>query len=101
MTTHVRLLAIVVAVSGLGLSAASAADTWKGAWKFEMDRWDRPWLVYYDTRGKTVFSLRLRHAFRDGCGLSGGIAGTGPHQGLDHDRQRQDADGFRRLHLLA
>ena len=65
MTTHARLLAIFVAVSGVGLSAASAAggtsnDTWKGAWKFEMDRQDRPWLGYYDNRGKTVF--------RFGCG---------------------------------
>lgn len=66
MTTHVRLLAILVAVSGLGLSAASAAggtsnDTWKGAWKFEIPPpRDQPWLSYYDTRGKTVF--------RFGCG---------------------------------
>jgi hypothetical protein len=66
MTTHVRLLAILVAVSGLGLSAASAAggtsnDTWKGAWKFEIPPpRDQPWLIYYDTRGKTVF--------RFGCG---------------------------------
>ena len=28
-----------------------------------------------------------------------GSAETGAHQGLDHDRQPQDADGFRRLHL--
>jgi hypothetical protein len=65
LTTHARLLAIFVAVSGVGLSAASAAggtsnDIWKGAWKFEMDRQDRPWLGYYDARGKTVF--------RFGCG---------------------------------
>jgi hypothetical protein len=42
MTTHARLLGIVVAVSWLGLSAASAAggtskDTWKGTWKFEIE----------------------------------------------------------------
>jgi len=64
MTTHVRLLAISVAVSGVGLSAASAAgtskDAWKGAWKFEIDRQDQPSLNYYDSRGKTVFRI--------GCG---------------------------------
>jgi hypothetical protein len=69
MTTHARLLGIVVALSSLGLSEASAAggtskdswkDTWKGAWKFEIDRQDRPWLGFYDTGGKTVFRI--------GCG---------------------------------
>ena len=65
MTTHVRLLAILVAVSGLRLSAASAADTskdtWKGAWKFEIPPpRDEPWLSYYDTRGKTVFRFGCR-----------------------------------------
>ncbi|MGN6749597.1 MAG: hypothetical protein ACTHJS_13480 [Xanthobacteraceae bacterium] len=65
MTTHARLLAILVAVSGLGSSAAVATgplkDIWKGAWKFEMPPpRDQPWLSYYDTRGKTVF--------RFGCG---------------------------------
>jgi hypothetical protein len=65
MTPHARLLGIVVALSWLGLSAASAAggisnDTWKGAWKFEIDRQDQPWLGFYDTRGKTVFRI--------GCG---------------------------------
>ena len=56
-----KLLAIFVAVSGVGLSAASAADTWKGAWKFEMPPpRDQPWISYYDTKGKTVF--------RFGCG---------------------------------
>ena len=62
MTTHVRLLAILVVVSGVGLSAAAAAsnDTWKGAWKFEIDRQDQPSLNYYDNRGKTVFRI--------GCG---------------------------------
>jgi hypothetical protein len=63
--TRVRLLAIFVAVSGVGLSAAVAAggtsnDTLKGAWKFEIDRQDQPSLNYYDTRGKTVFRI--------GCG---------------------------------
>ena len=66
MTTHVRLLAIFVAVAGLGLSAAMSAgtskDTWKGAWKFEIPApRDQPWLSYYDTRGKTVFRI--------GCGV--------------------------------
>jgi hypothetical protein len=66
MTTRVRLLAILVAVSGVGLSVAVAAggtskDTWKGAWKFEIPPpRDQPWLSYYDSRGKTVF--------RFGCG---------------------------------
>jgi hypothetical protein len=65
MTTHARMLAIFVAVSWLALSAALAAGdipkgTWKGAWKFEIDRQDRPYLGYYDTRGRTVF--------RVGCG---------------------------------
>ncbi len=61
MTTHVRLLGILIVVSGLGLSAASAAggtsnDTWKGAWKFEIrPPRDQPSLTYYDTNGKTVF----------------------------------------------
>jgi hypothetical protein len=69
MTTHARLLGIVVALSWLGLSAASAAggtsqdtwkDTWNGTWKLEIDRQDRPWLGFYDTGGKTVFRI--------GCG---------------------------------
>jgi hypothetical protein len=65
MTTHARLLGIVVASSWLGLVAASAAsdaskEAWKGAWKFEIDRQDQPFLGYYDTRGKTVFRI--------GCG---------------------------------
>ena len=62
MTTHARLLAILVAASCLVLSAAGGTlnDTWKGAWKFEVDRQDRPWLGYYDNKGKTVF--------RFGCG---------------------------------
>src|SRR6516162_2981386 len=66
MTMHARLLAILVAVPVLGLFAASAAagtskDTWKGAWKFEIDRQDQPWLSYYDTKGRTVFRI--------GCGV--------------------------------
>ena len=56
MTPHARLLGIVVALSWLGLSAASAAggtskDAWKGTWKFEIDRQDQPWLGFYDTEG--------------------------------------------------
>ena len=62
MTTYARLLAILVAVSGIGLSAVAAAgdtskDTWKGAWKFEIDRQDQPSLNYYDSTGKTVFRI--------------------------------------------
>lgn len=65
MTPHARLLAILIAASCFGLSAAVVAggtskDTWKGAWKFEIDRQDQPSLGYYDTRGKTVFRI--------GCG---------------------------------
>jgi len=62
MTTHAKFLAILVAASRLGLSTTVAAggtskDTWKGAWKFEIDRQDHPALSYYDTRGKTVFRI--------------------------------------------
>ena len=65
MATHARLLGIVVALSWLGLSAAMAAggpskDMWRGAWTLEMDRYDRPWLTFFDTNRKTVF--------RFGCG---------------------------------
>jgi hypothetical protein len=64
MTAHARLLGIVIAASLLGLAAPRAlSDTpkaWKGAWKFEIDRQERPWLGYYDTAGKLVF--------RFGCG---------------------------------
>ena len=65
MTTPARLLGLVVALSWLGLSAATAAGVpsrqmWSGAWTFEMDRQDRPWLAFSDTRGKTVFRI--------GCG---------------------------------
>jgi hypothetical protein len=65
MTTYVRLLAILITASHFGLSAAAAAgdtsrDTWKGAWKFEIDRQDQPWLGFYDSKGKTVFRI--------GCG---------------------------------
>jgi hypothetical protein len=61
--THARLLGVAL-VSWLGWSAASAADNtskeaWKGAWKFELDQ-DRPFLGYYDRKGKTVFRI--------GCG---------------------------------
>jgi hypothetical protein len=47
------------------MSAASAAggpaqDIWKGTWRFEIDRQERPWLGFYDTSGKTVFRI--------GCG---------------------------------
>jgi hypothetical protein len=61
MSMYPRLLGIAVAVLVFGLSEAlPAGDVRKGGWKFEMDRWDRPWVGYYDTKGKTVF--------RFGCG---------------------------------
>jgi hypothetical protein len=68
MTTLATLLAILVVVSALMLSAASAAsgiskDTWKGAWKFEIDRQDQPALNYYDTGGKTIFRIGCRAHF--------------------------------------
>lgn len=65
MRPPAKLLGIAVALSSLGLSAAASAggpakDIWKGAWTFELDRQDRPWLGFYDTKGKTVFRI--------GCG---------------------------------
>jgi len=65
MTKHAGLLKIVAALTWLGLSAATAAggpskDMWSGAWTFEMDRQDRPWLAFSDPQGKTVFRI--------GCG---------------------------------
>jgi len=74
MTTHVRLLAILVAVSSLGLSAAVAAsnDTWKGAWKLEFPPpRDQPSLSYYDTNGKTVF--RTAGGVQDPSSTAGGV----------------------------
>jgi hypothetical protein len=54
----------LVATSPFALSVAVAADTsakpWKGAWKFEIDRQDQPFLTYGDPAGKTVFRI--------GCG---------------------------------
>jgi hypothetical protein len=61
MSMYARLLGIAAVVSGLGLSEAlPAGDVWKGAWKFESDRQDRPFLTYSDNGGKTVFRI--------GCG---------------------------------
>jgi hypothetical protein len=61
MSTYARLLGIAAVVCGLGLpEALLAGDVWKGSWKFELDRFDRPFLTYFDTGGKTVF--------RFGCG---------------------------------
>src|SRR5258707_5275910 len=85
MTPHARLLGIVVALSWLGLSAASAAggtskDTWTGAWEFEIDRQDQPWLRFYDTRGKTEFPIGLRAHFEIDAVYPGG----GPKQ--DHPK---------------
>ena len=61
MPTYAKLLGIAALVFGFGLSEAlPAGDVWKGSWKFEFDRFDRPFLTYSDTGGKTVF--------RFGCG---------------------------------
>ena len=61
MSAHARLLGIAVVVSGFGLPGALlAGDVWKGSWKFELDRFDRPFLTYVDTGDKIVF--------RVGCG---------------------------------
>ena len=65
MTTPARLLGMIVALSWLGLSAAMAAggpskDILSGAWSLERDRYDRPWLTFFDTNRKAVF--------RFGCG---------------------------------
>ena len=65
MTKPAGLLQLVVALTWLGSSAATAAggpstDMWSGAWTFDMDRQDRPWLVFSDPHGKTVFRI--------GCG---------------------------------
>jgi hypothetical protein len=62
LTAHLRLLVILAALSSLGLSAASSADstskdTWKGSWKFELDRQDQPALSYYDSRGRRIFGI--------------------------------------------
>lgn len=62
--TYERLPGIIVAVALLGWPLPAAlADTpkaWQGAWKFEIDRQERPWLGFYDTNGKVVFRM--------GCG---------------------------------
>jgi hypothetical protein len=58
MSMYARLLGLVAVVSCFGLSEAlPAGDVWKGSWKFEMDRQINPMLVYYDTRGKTIFRI--------------------------------------------
>jgi hypothetical protein len=85
MTTHARLFGIVVALSWLGLSAASAAgatskDTSKGAWKFEIDRQDRPWLGFYETTGKTVFRI--------GCGTHFEIDAVYPGEAPKQDHTK-------------
>jgi hypothetical protein len=63
MSMYPRVLGIVAVVLGFGLSQAlPAGNVWRGgAWKFEIDRQDRPYLGYYDPRGKTVFRI--------GCGV--------------------------------
>jgi hypothetical protein len=102
MSMHLRLLGIAAVVFSFGLSEAlPAGDVWKGSWKFEIDRRDNPMLAYYDTSGRTIFRIYCGTHFENGCGLSGRGAERGSHPRLDHDCQRQDADGLRRLHLLA
>jgi hypothetical protein len=81
MSTYARLLGIAAVVSGLGLpEALLAGDAWKGSWKFEFDRFNRPFLIYSDTGGKTVFRL--------GCGthfeLDAVFPGEAPKQ--DHTK---------------
>ncbi|EJN10876.1 hypothetical protein PMI42_05763 [Bradyrhizobium sp. YR681] len=82
MRPPARLLGLVVALSCLGLSVASAAgapskDIWKGAWRFEVDRQDRPWLGFYDTSGKTVFRI--------GCGTHFELDAVYPGQAPPQD----------------
>ena len=81
MTWHARLLGLVVVLSWLGLSAATAAgsppkNVWRGAWTLEMDRYDRPWLTFNETNHKAVF--------RFGCGthyeLDAAYPGEAPKQ---------------------
>jgi len=58
MSIYPRLLGIAAVVFGSGLSEAfPAGDVWKGTWKFELDRQDQPSLSFYDTSGKTIFSI--------------------------------------------
>ena len=81
MTWHARLLGLVVVLSWLGLSAATAAgsppkNVWRGAWTLEMDRYDRPWLTFNEANHKAVF--------RFGCGthyeLDAAYPGEAPKQ---------------------
>ena len=58
MSMYARLPGISAVVFGFGLfEALAAGDVWKGSWKFELDRQDQPSLSYYDTSGKTIFSI--------------------------------------------
>jgi len=94
-----RLLGIAAVVFGFGLSEAfPAGDVWKGTWKFELDRQDQPSLSYYDTSGKTIFSISCGVHFEMNAVYPGPGAERN-HPRLDHDRQRQDADGLRRRRL--
>ena len=61
ISMYPRLLGIAAVAFGFGLSEAlPAGDVWKGSRKFELDRWDNPYVSYYDTSGKT---------FRIFCGV--------------------------------
>jgi hypothetical protein len=58
MSMYPRLLGIAAVVFGFGLSEAlPAGDVWKGSWKFEIGRQDRPALSYLDTRGRGIFGI--------------------------------------------
>ena len=58
MSMYPRLLGIAAVVVGFGPSEALPAGyVWKGSWKFEIGRQDRPALSYYDTRGRGIFGI--------------------------------------------
>src|SRR6516225_4776528 len=58
MSMCAKLLGIAAVVFGFGLSEAlPASDVWKGSWKFELDRQDKPALSYYDTSGRRIFGI--------------------------------------------
>lgn len=96
------MLGIFVAVSWLGLSAAPAAggaskEIWKGAWKFEIDRQDRPYLGYYDTRGKTVFRIGCGTHFEMDAVYPGGAPKadhTGASITIANSKTQMDFAGF-------
>ena len=88
MSIYLRLLGIAAVVFGFGPSEALLGDVWKGSWKFEMDRWDRPWVVYYNARGKTVF--------RFGCGTHFEMDAVYPGGAPEQDHTKAYALPWRR-----